>query len=207
MLGKPFRYRFFYATFYLLAANALVFFATLLYPGLKYYLGMSLGGILGYHFWWQPLTYMFVHSGWSHFIFNMLALVMFGLAVERTIGSLEFLVYYFVCGILDGIISLLLYFFSGTNTLLVGASGAIYAVLLAFAVLYPRSILRIWGIVPVPAPLLVILYAVIELVSHFAGGGSVAHLAHLVGFALGGLYFVIRMGVHPARVWRDAWRR
>lgn len=150
---------------------------------------------------------MFVHSGWSHIILNMLALVMFGLATEKAMGSSEFLLFYFFCGIFDGVLSLLLYWISGVNTLLVGASGAVYAVLLAFAVFYPRSILRIWGIIPVPAPLLVILYAVIELVSHFAGGGSVAHLAHLMGFALAWLYFVVRIGINPLRVWRDAWRR
>ena len=72
---------------------------------------------------------------------------------------------------------------------------------------FPRSIIFIWGIIPVPAPIMVLGYAVIEFVSQFVGSSNVAHMTHLAGFGFAWLYFVVRMGVHPVRVWKDAYRR
>ena len=206
ILRKPFRYSFFNATFMIIGVNVLFFLAVSLFPSLYAYLGLSVIRCVGYHFWWQPVTYMFVHAGFSHILLNMLGILMFGLAVERAIGSKEFLLFYFLCGILDGVISLAFYFFSGFHYVnLVGASGALYSILLIFAVLFPKSIIRIYGIIPVPAPLLVLGYAVIELGSHLRGGGNVAHLTHLTGFAIAWLYLVIRMGLHPITIWKNAW--
>jgi Uncharacterized membrane protein (homolog of Drosophila rhomboid) len=185
----------------------LVFFVTMAFPQLKGYLGLSVEGCIVYHFWWQPVTYLFVHSNVEHILFNMIGLFCFGIMVERAIGSKEFLLLYFFCGILDGLISLLLYYFMGTNVLLIGASGAIYSILLVYAVLFPRSVISIWGIIPVPAPLLVIIYAVIEIGSQFIGASNVAHLTHLTGFVLAWLYLVVRMGLHPIKIWKDAYRR
>ena len=103
-------------------------------------------------------------------------------------------------------ISLALYFFSGYYYVnLVGASGALYSILLIFAVLFPKSIIGVYGIIPVPAPLLVLGYAVIELGSHFRGGSNVAHLTHLTGFAIAWLYLIVRMGLHPIKIWKNAW--
>lgn len=88
-----------------------------------------------------------------------------------------------------------------------GASGAIYAMLLAYAVIFPRSRIFIWGILPVPAPVLVIAYAVIELGSQIIGVSSnVAHMTHLAGFAFSWLYFVVRMGINPYKVWKNIYR-
>src|SRR5574344_268829 len=208
ILHKPFRYTFFNATLILIAVNVGVFFLPLLFPWLQSYLGLSVAGCVYYHFWWQPVTYMFVHGGFSHILFNMIGLFCFGIMVEKAIGSKEFLLLYFFCGIFDGLISLLLYYLTGQGVLLVGASGAIYSILLVYAVLFPRSIISIWGIIPVPAPLLVIIFAAIELGSQFTGMRmNVAHLTHLTGFALGWLYLVVRMGIHPIRVWKDAYRK
>lgn len=184
--------------------NVAVFLLLALFPHLSvYYLGMSYGG-LRHHYYWQVVTYLFVHSGWSHIIFNMLALLFFGMAVERAMGSKEFLLFYFVCGILDGVITIVIYRLLRINALLMGASGAIYAVLFAYAVIFPRSRVYIWGILPVRAPVLVFGYAVIEILSQIFGSNiGVAHLAHLAGFALAWVYFVVRMGIHPIRVWRN----
>ena len=83
---------------------------------------------------------------------------------------------------------------------LVGASGAIFALLLAFAVLNPNADIYLWGILPIRAPFLVVGYAVVELVSQLAGlQSSVAHLTHLAGFGFGWVYFIVRFGVHPGR--------
>jgi membrane associated rhomboid family serine protease len=87
-----------------------------------------------------------------------------------------------------------------------GASGAIYALLLAYAVIFPRSMIYIWGIIPVPSPLLVLIYGAISLFSQIMGGGGVAHLAHLMGFVLAWIYFLARMGINPVKVWKDAWK-
>lgn len=204
ILRKPFKYKFFNITLILICINLIFFFFTYIFPSLRIYLGMSLLG-LRLHFYWQPITYMFVHSGWSHIIFNMLALFMFGIQIERTIGSWEFLLFYMICGILDGIISIILYQLLGYNTLLMGASGAIYAILLLYAVIFPRNKIFIWGIIPVSAPVLVAVYAVIEFVSQMFGRDNVAHLSHLSGFVLAWLYLLIRMGINPIRVWKNAY--
>ncbi len=205
IIRKPFRYSFFNATSIIIALNLIVFFLTMIFPRLQVYLGMSYFGIL-LHYYWQPLTYLFVHSGWSHLLFNMLALFFFGISVERAVGSKEFLLFYFLCGILDGIISTVLYRLLGITVLLVGASGAVYALLFAYAVIFPRNVIYIWGIIPVAAPLLVFVYALIEITSQISGGSGIAHLAHLAGFAVAWIYFFARMGIHPLKVWKDAWR-
>ncbi|MCQ2248503.1 MAG: rhomboid family intramembrane serine protease [Treponema sp.] len=206
IIRKPFRYTFSNATLWLVALNLLVFFAELVVPRLQVYLGLSMAGI-HYRYYWQFVTYMFVHGSWSHIIFNMFALFVFGMQVERSIGTKEFILFYILCGLLSGLLSEAAYWFLGWNVLLMGASGAIYALLLAYAVIFPRNILFVMGIVPVPAPLLVLIYAGIEVFSQIFAPGGVAHLAHLFGFAAAWLYFVIRMGIHPLRVWHSAWRR
>jgi membrane associated rhomboid family serine protease len=156
--------------------------------------------------YWQLFTYMFVHANLEHIFFNMLGLVMFGLAVERSLGSREFLLYYLVCGTASGALSLGLFMLTGRyNTVLLGASGAVYAVLFAFAVVYPRSKIYFWGVLPIPSPVLVVIYAVIELISQAAGfNGGTAHMTHLFGLAAAYLYFIIRMGVNPVHVWKNA---
>lgn len=207
LINRPFKYRYFYATFILIAVNALVFALSFFFKNLDIYLGLSVVGCIKYHFWWQPFTYMFVHANWEHLLFNMLGVLFFGMAVERTCGSWEFLVFYIVCGIFDGLVSLLVYYLTGTRVLLVGASGAIYSILLFYATLYPRSIISIWGIIPVPAPLLVLLYAVIEIVSQLVGSSNVAHLTHLAGFVMAYLYIVVRMRINPVKVWINAYRK
>ena len=161
-----------------------------------------------YHMYWQFLTYMFMHQTVQHVFFNMIALLVFGVGLEKAIGSREFLLFYLVCGALSGFFSFLVYKYTGqVNVSLLGASGAVYAVLFAYAVFFPRSVIFIWGVVPVPAPVLVLIYAIIELGSQFFGSGSnVAHMTHLFGFFAAWLYFVIRMGIHPLKIWRDTYR-
>jgi len=161
---------------------------------------------------------MFVHGDFSHLFFNMLALVFFGESTERALGSKEFLLMYFSIGIMSGLFSLGVYYFYGSFLLsegiepwtwrisLIGASGAIYGMLFAYAVIFPRSRIFIWGLIPVPAPIMVTGYAVIEFVSQFISSSNVAHMTHLAGFAFAWLYFLIRMGIHPVQVWKDAYK-
>jgi membrane associated rhomboid family serine protease len=141
---------------------------------------------------WQPLTYMFLHStgGLTHILFNMLALWMIGTDLERTWGTRFFVKYYLVTGIGAAATSLLLSIFSNTiyYTNVVGASGAIYGLLLAFAMFFPHRMLVLF-IFPVPARIAVTILGAIAFYSSLSGsGGGVAHTAHLGGLVVGYLY-------------------
>jgi membrane associated rhomboid family serine protease len=150
---------------------------------------------------WTFVTYMFMHADFGHVFFNMFGLFIFGLQVERQMGSKEFLLYYFVTGTLAGVASFIVYYLTGNlRVALVGASGALFAVELAYAVFFPTSIIYIWGILPLRAPVMVLGFTALELIFSLTGGrGNVAHLTHLAGFAFGWLYFIIRFGVSPWR--------
>ena len=203
---KPFKYTFFNATLYLILINFAVFLLTNIMPRLNPLIGLNTAYFLRYRLYWQIFTYMFVHNDLSHILFNMLALAFFGMPVEQTVGSKEFLLFYLISGIMSGFISFLVYSNYRIFTLLIGASGAIYAVLFMYAVIFPRSKIYIWGLIPVPAPLLVIIYAIIETGSHLTYTLShVAHFTHLAGFFIAWLYLVIRMGIHPLKVWKNAY--
>ncbi len=205
-IRRPFRYSFSNATFMLIAVNAAVFLLTSLSPRLRTWLSMNVVMVVHYRCFWQPVTYMFTHAGVRHLFFNMLALFFFGLPVEKTVGSKEFLLLYFFCGIMDGLISLAFYYLvGGYGVFLLGASGAVYSLLLAYAVIFPRSRIFVFGLIPLPAPVMVALYAAIEFLSQFSADGT-AHFTHLTGFALAWLYLRVRMGLKPVKIWKDAWR-
>jgi membrane associated rhomboid family serine protease len=154
------------------------------------------------HGWvWTFVTYMFIHGGLSHIIFNMLGLFIFGTHVEKQMGSREFLLYYLVTGTFAGILSFVVYYVTRNYVVaLMGASGALFAVELAYAVFFPQSIIYIWGIIPLRAPVMVLGYTALELIFSFTRQNSgVAHFTHLAGFAFGWLYFMVRFGVSPWR--------
>ena len=203
-LRRPFKYVDFHASLYIIIVNFLVYCMTFFMPQLKYYLSLNAGLVVYRKMFWQFFTYMFVHGGFTHILFNMLGLVFFGMAVEKAIGSKEFLLFYLICGLFSGLFSFIVYYFTGSyNVFLMGASGAIYAVLFAYAVCFPRSKLYVWGILPVPAPILVLAYAIIEIVEQFISSSNIAHMTHLFGFAAAWLYFLIRMGIHPIKIWKN----
>lgn len=149
---------------------------------------------------WQPFTYMFAHASISHLTFNMLGLFFFGTQVERAMGSWEFLLFYLVSGLVAGLVSLLIYWVTGAfGVYLLGASGAVFAVLLAFATYYPDADIFVFGLIPIRAPILVLVYTGIELFSQMRGGTGVAHLTHLAGFGAALAYFPVRQGINPLR--------
>lgn len=145
---------------------------------------------------WQVVTYMFLHGNFGHIFFNMFALYMFGTTLERAWGEGRFLIYYMVCGIGAGLVQELVWFLSldsariyyvGEQLLTIGASGAVFGLLLAFGVMFPRVPLFIIPIpFPIPARWFVIGYGVIELFLGVSGSGDgVAHFAHLGGMLFG----------------------
>lgn len=154
---------------------------------------------------WQVVTYAFMHGGVTHILFNMFALYMFGGAIERTFGARHFIVYYFVCAIVAALAQLLVvkYFTHGFYPT-IGASGAIFGLLLAFGMLYPQEkVMLIFLPVPMPAWLFVIGYAAVELFLGVTGtAAGVAHFAHLGGM-LGGIvliqYWRGRFPIKPRR--------
>ena len=179
--------------------------------------GLDLDSVLGLHFFlasdfklYQLFTYMFMHANLEHIFFNMFAVWMFGRTLEMVFGSKRFLTYYLVCGIGAGIVQeVIQYVFYATELVrydsvnigveivpmdeylnlmtTVGASGAVYGILLAFGMLFPNSLMFVFPLpFPIKAKFFVIGYAVIEL---FLGlgqtGDGVAHFAHLGGMIFG----------------------
>ena len=158
-----------------------------------------------YYHWWQVVTHMFMHGGFLHILFNMYTLFIFGVVVERIIGAKKFLLFYFVCGLGAAALHMgaqyvemqaLMNAASKTalesiavlkSTPTVGASGAIYGVLIGYAMLFPQSKMTlIFPPVTLSAKWMVIIFAAIELFTGVAGfADGVAHFAHLGGMLIG----------------------
>ena len=141
---------------------------------------------------YQFVTYMFLHASVEHIFFNMFALWMFGRTLEYELGSKRFLIYYMVCGVGAALIQLATAYLTGEMPIqLVGASGAVMGLLLAFGVMHPNAVIMLL-IPPIPmkAKWFVVIYGVIELFLGWTGfGGNVAHFAH-VGGMLWGLWLL-----------------
>lgn len=145
---------------------------------------------LGYGFRiWQLITYMFLHADFTHVFFNMFALWMFGVELEQVLGSKKFTLFYFACGIGGGLAHLLFGPTFSHPAPTIGASGAVYGVLLAFGVLFPDRLIFLYFLIPIKAKYFVAMYILLEI---FAVGSNdlVAHLAHLGG-ALTGYIFLL----------------
>ena len=195
----------------LLIINVLMFLATITLERFN----IDLTDILGLHFFkasdfriYQFVTYMFMHANFTHLFFNMFALWMFGNTLENIWGSQRFLLFYMVCGIGAGLCQELVQYIQYSTTLAnyatvdvgsqvvamstylnmmntVGASGAVYGLLLAFGMMFPDSRIYLYFLFPIKAKWFVIGYAVLELVSGLTGGGNIAHFAHLGGMLFG----------------------
>ena len=138
-------------------------------------------------FLWQLVTYIFLHGSFMHILFNMFFLWMFGGELERTWGTREFYRFFFVCGIGAGVSTVIVGPSSEIPT--IGASGAIYGILLAYGLLFPRRLIYIWGIIPIQARYLVMILGGIAFLSSFDQSSSgVAHVAHLGGMVVGYIY-------------------
>ncbi len=190
----------------LLYVNVIMFVATLINPVfMKGTFAMAFPLATDFR-WWQPLTHMFMHDGFFHIFFNMYTLVMFGMVVERVLGTKRFLILYAITGF--GAVALhtgveflqvqqLLKEYPGTNPLYIynsiphvlGASGAVYGVLVAFAMLYPQARMTlIFPPVTLDAKWMVIIFIGIELLTGITGTQmGVAHFAHLGGALFGWL--------------------
>jgi membrane associated rhomboid family serine protease len=141
---------------------------------------------------WQLVTYMFMHANVSHIFFNMFALWMFGYVLENYWGPRRFLFYYLFCGVGAGLCNLLIPGWGIT----VGASGAVYGILLAFGMMFPNERIYFYFLIPIKAKWFVIGYAAIELFEGLMYTDGVAHFAHLGGM-LFGLLLILYWRKHP----------
>jgi membrane associated rhomboid family serine protease len=181
----------------LIVANVAVFLLSMTVTGLMDSLVLVPALILQRP--WSAITYMFLHGGLGHLFFNMLSLFFFGSRVEQRLGERQFLILYFASGIAGALLSAV---FSPWSAI-VGASGAVFGVMLAFAWFWPHDQILIWGIIPIEARWMVALMTALALFGGFTGTqGGIAHFAHLGGF-LGGWIclkaFGARHGLRPSR--------
>ncbi len=193
----------------LLWANVGVFLLTVLLPSVFFWITRIFGltpQLVVTRFWiWQPVTYMFLHGGLTHILFNMLVLWMFGVQLERLWGSRFFLRYYFVTGGGAGLCTIaagLLPFSFADPTWVVptiGASGAIYGLLMAFALYYPETPILLFLLFPIPAKYFVMIIGAIAFLSVPQSSG-VAHVAHLGGLVVGYLYLKQLRGLSSGRL-------
>lgn len=169
---------------------------------LVYFFGLDTGLLFTHFKIWQPVTYMFLHGGPFHLLFNMFALWMFGSEMEDFFGKREFLFYYFLTGIGAGFCVWLIDILFGGYSLTIGASGAIFGLLLAYGIVYARRqiTLLLFFVMPITlqARTFVIAFAVMELVWGISGASQVAHFAHLGGMLIGYVYFkFLRKSLRP----------
>ncbi len=190
----------------LIIANVAVFIvATLVGNSFFDLFGLVPHRVLADRWVWQPLSYLFVHGSIMHLLLNLFALWMFGVPVEAQWGSRDFLKYYFICGLGAAAASIILSPHSMNPV--IGASGAIYGLLVAFAMIYPDAVVYLYFLIPVKAAHMAILFGLIEF---FAGAThatpGIARFAHLGGMITGYLYlrwwWVLKIKVKS--LWRDS---
>ena len=166
----------------LLIANGVMFIILLAFGGLMPYLAFTPALILSQP--WTLVTYMFVHAGFLHVFFNMLVLFFFGPVLEERWGSREFLKFYLLCGLGAAVLSMLF-----PQSSIVGASGAVYGLMVAFAMYWPDSPIHLYGIFPIKAKWLVGGLVALSVFFALSGGRSgIADLAHLGGALTAFLY-------------------
>ena len=152
---------------------------------------------------WQPFTYMFFHGDIWHVLINMFVLWMFGSELERVWGKKNFLRFYFITGVGSGLGTML---FGLQSTIpIVGASGAIYGVLLAYGVMFPNRTVYLYGIIPIKSIWFVIGIGVIAFFSSFNNFTNISHLTHLFGMIIGYLY--LKRPVHFRSLWFSVFKK
>jgi membrane associated rhomboid family serine protease len=186
----------------LLIINAAVFLVQMLASNLMFN-GRPLGYLLNVWFAlnplgadfnfqvWQLITYQFMHGGFGHIFFNMFALWRFGMEIENNWGSKKFLTFYLLCGVVAGLFQLFLTPLLGAGAAItIGASGAVYGVLISFALMFPDRPIYLYFLLPIKAKYLVGFLIILEFLLVDSAGSNVAHLAHLGG-ALAGFLFIM----------------
>jgi membrane associated rhomboid family serine protease len=177
---------------WIIIANVAMFVLTEIFPMLRLYFGLVPAAVIERGWIWQLGTYTFLHGDVMHILINMLGVWMFGVTLERRWGTPFFVKYYAATGIGGGLAALLVSLFpfgAGAYDIpTVGASGALFGLLLAFAIYYPHQPILLMLLFPIPARIFVMIFGGISLLYTFRGGGGVSHAAHLGGLVAGWLY-------------------
>jgi membrane associated rhomboid family serine protease len=182
----------------IIGVNVAVFLLQTFQPGVVGLLGLQPAAVTGRLYVWQLGTYMFLHAGLFHLLFNMLALWMFGLELERKWGTRYFLKFLAVTGIGAAVITVVFSFLPFAfaaelhRSIVIGFSGAIYGLLLAFALYNPNQPILLYFLFPIPAKYFVMIMGAIAFYSSLAVSGGVASATHLGGLVVGYLY--LKMG-------------
>jgi membrane associated rhomboid family serine protease len=181
----------------LIVVNVVTYLVSMIVPEIIRRLGLVPSDVFGHLAVWQPFTYLFLHdpNGFGHILINMLMLWMFGTELERMWGTRFFTKYYFVTGV-GAAVTTLLWSLSPLpgaesmyHTVTIGASGAVYGILLAYAVYFPNRLIYIYMIIPIPVKYFVMIMGAIAFLSSVGSSGSgYAHVAHLGGLVVGYLY-------------------
>ena len=177
---------------YIILVTLGAFVLRLLFPDLVRWLALYPPAVIPGLQIWRVVTWLFVHGGIMHILFNMLFLFMFGCQLERVWGTHVFVQYYFVCGVGAALFTFLPFaeFYDVSH---IGASGAIYGVLLAYGMVFPRNVIYFMLVFPIEARYFVIILGLIAFYGSIGSGGSgVSHAAHLGGLVVGYLY--LRLG-------------
>lgn len=169
------------------------------------FFGLSHNGFIQNFMLWQPFTYMFLHAGWLHIFFNLLGLWMFAGELENYLGEKRFLTYYllsgFGAGLLIALMNYYVYLKNGSSGITLGASGALYAVLIAYAMLWPNREVLLYFLIPVKIKYLLLAFGLMEFfgtLSTAAGkGGGISHIGHLGGLVVG---FILMKGYMTSSV-------
>ncbi len=173
----------------LIIMGAMFLLQTVVSGWMTFYLGLVPVMVWKRYFLWQLVTYIFLHGGLTHLLFNLLGLWLFGGELENLWGAKKFLRFFFFCGIGAGVCTVIL--MPHQFIPVIGASGAIYGILLAYGWLFPNRTIYLYFLFPIPARYMVIIFGLIELFSSIEGtGGGVAHLTHLGGLLFGLLYMI-----------------
>jgi len=180
-------------------ANIAAFVASLAFPPIIFYLGLVPRDVIERRWLWQPVTYMFLHGGALHILFNMLGIWMFGVDLERMWGTRFFLKYYAITGVGAGLTSILVALLPYAPTAqsyavpTIGASGALFGLLVAYAMYFPDRPILILLLFPIPAKFFVLIMGALSFLAATGPGSSgVSHVAHLGGIVFG--YFYLKGG-------------
>lgn len=185
----------------LLIINGVVFFVKLMMKNItidgvyaediiiRWFALMPIG--TGYFEIWQLITYQFLHGGFSHILFNMFALWMFGMEIENQWGGKKFLIFYLLCGVGAGMLHLFISPLLTGAAPTIGASGAVYGIMAAFALIYPNRLIYLYFFIPIKAKYLITFLILMEFMLVDSVGSGVAHLAHLGGAIVGFIFVML----------------
>lgn len=162
---------------------------------------LSAYSITNYFTIWQFFTYSFIHLDIFPLALSEIMLLCFGPPIEKALGTKEFLFFYFLVMFFSGLFSFIIYqIFGYTNVPILGAFDIIYGLLLCYSVLYPTAKVYLFFLIPIPMSIIIAISLGIELASQLSNG--IIQLTHLFGFFFAWIYFLIRKGINPWKIWR-----